>query len=324
MRAATLALFLLSLAGCPGSSSGLDARLLDHPGAWPERLVAVDALSDRATADAPGPGGERRPDAGLPPLLPQGVTLFINLGDSIAAGYYASSGHSYRALLVKNDDALYPAYAGKDLQSRFPGIKLSDLSKSGSTTSGLVQQAQNAPGNPSGNTLVVISSGGNDFNDDLLAMVDPVKSAAVAQTALANLGKVAARFANKTAYPGQVTVVMLNVHDPTDGTGNVPLMAGLTGFCTTIQKIGLLVGPIAVANLVSFDQTLAGAAASPGWALVDNHQAFLGHGFHYNDPASPHYQAADPTLWFHIDCVHGNDRGHHELRRLIWRRLFGD
>ena len=314
--------FALLSAACPG------AVVTSGDGA-PDRVSPTDvarhegtALLDRVSLADTGAREARLDVTVVPPLT--NVTLLVNLGDSLGAGYYATAGHSYRALLVNNDNLLYPAYAGRDLTSRFPGIKTVDKAKSGATTSGVLQQALSVGGNAVGNTLVVVSAGGNDFNDNLLTMVDPLKAQAMAQQATANIKKMIDHFRDKALFPGQLTFVMLDVFDPTDGTGNVPPLPNLTDFCVTIQKLGFLVGPIAVQNLAAFDQTYATFAAQQGVLLGGIHAAFLGHGYHHNDPASPHYVPTDPTLWFHTDCAHGNDRGHHEIRRVIWKVLTGE
>ncbi len=316
-------LVLLLGAACSASPATTDAPLAADLPRWPD---APRHLERTAADDAPASDATRRDgpavDQQLPPGL-QGLTLFVNLGDSLAAGYYASAGHSYKALLVKNDDVLYPACKGKDLTSLFPAVKVVDRSKSGATTTDAVAQAQGVAPNPAGNTLVVISAGGNDFNDNPLTMVDPAKTTASAQKATANLQLIVDHFRDAASYPGKVLIVMLNVYDPSDGTGNIPARSGLSGFCTSLQKLGFLVGPLMVQNLASFDQALGGFAAQQAVLLADNHAAFLGHGYHFDDPKCPVYDAADPTLWFHTDCVHANDRGHHELRRLIWKVLTG-
>ena len=43
----------------------------------------------------------------------------------------------------------------------------------------------------------------------------------------------------------------------------------------------------------------------------------LGHGFHATSETLESYDANDATEWFDNDCIHPNDRGHHELRRLF-------
>lgn len=283
--------------------------------AFPDSAVAFDRAREGAA-----PGDLARADT--PPL--PALSLFVNLGDSLGAGYNASAGHSYRALLVQNDDLLYPGYHGKDLRSRFPKIVVVDKAKSGATTAGAVSQALSVAGNPTGATLVVVSAGGNDFNDNTLVMIDPIQVAAIAKKATDNLKKIVDHFANKLAFPGGFVLVMLNVHDPTDGHGTIASRPNLTGFCATILKLGVLAGPIVVSNLGILNAAYASFAKTSAVRPVDNHAAFLGHGFHFDDPTSPVYKPADPTLWFANDCTHGNDRGHHELRRLIWKALSGE
>jgi len=331
-HAPALALVIL-LSGCPG-----DAVLLDDPDA-----SAMDqaAAPDRAAGkDGPatkldGPAGQKD-QASVPgdgPVSPDGskapglsnLTLFVNLGDSLAAGYYAGSGLSYKALLVKNNDALYPQYKGKDLKSRFPGLKVVDRSKSGAVTKEIMAQGKSVSGNPAGNTLVVISAGGNDFNDKITTMTLSPQTIAAANKGAANLKALYQHFGNKAKFPGKVTIAQLTIYDSTDGKGSIPKISGLTGFCKTIQgALGLLLGPVAIANLGTFNKILRTAATGAGVVVVDSHAAFLGHGFNYQDKTWKHYKPKDPTLWFHKDCAHGNNRGHHELRRLIWKSLMGN
>ena len=171
----------------------------------------------------------------------------------------------------------------------------------------------------------VVSAGGNDFNDDILAMVDPIKAAVVRNTVKSNLVKIADNFKDPLRYAGGATIVLLTVHDPTDGRGNLPALSGLDGFCKTIQgPVGLLVGGSAVTNLVALDDEIKKLGQRSDVRVVDNHGAFLGHGYHHADATLPSYHASDPTLWFSNDCAHLNDRGHHEVRRLIWHALFNE
>ncbi len=235
-----LSLTLLLLA-CAGQSTGADSRPVADaaPGegmSFRDRGLIPDKKGPKPDGppqklDGPAKkldGPVKKPDAGTAPVKPIKLTLLVNIGDSHAAGYYASAGNSYKALLVKNNDLLYPTHKGKDLSTLFPGIKVVDKSKSGAKTSEILKQAKSVSGNPVGNTLVVMSAGGNDFNESVTTMLMP---AAVAQKATANLKQIAAHFANKGKFPGTVTIVMLNIYDPTDGMGNIPNKGGLSGFC---------------------------------------------------------------------------------------------
>jgi len=328
----TTALLLLTLAGCSGgevsvgdagstprdgSAKNRDRALDIRKGAPDKKLPAGDL--PRGKLALPGPPPDGPPAAGL-----KNITLYVNLGDSLAAGYYASSGRSYRALLTKNNDLLYPAYKGKDLASRFPGLKVIDRSKSGAVAKEILAQGKTVKGNPAGNTLVVISAGGNDFNDKIATMTLAPQAIAKANAAAGYLKQLYQHFGDKSRFPGKVTIAQLTIYDSTDGKGSIPKISGLSGFCKTIQgALGLLLGPVAIANLGSFNKILRTAASGAGVVVVDSHAAFLGHGFNYQDKTWKHYKPNDPTLWFHTDCAHGNNRGHHELRRLIWKALTG-
>ncbi len=79
-----------------------------------------------------------------------------------------------------------------------------------------------------------------------------------------------------------------------------------------------------VGNLALFNGELAKFAAANKVIMADQHARFLGHGFHHSNPKNTYYNAADPSLWFYKDCAHANNRGHHEVRRLVWSRLFGN
>jgi hypothetical protein len=57
--------------------------------------------------------------------------------------------------------------------------------------------------------------------------------------------------------------------------------------------------------------------------VLDLRGHFLGHGFYSEASGSAAYDADDPTQWFDRDCIHPNDRGHHELRRLVHAAITG-
>ncbi|MBW2736421.1 MAG: hypothetical protein JRH20_28875, partial [Deltaproteobacteria bacterium] len=151
--------------GC--DDAAVDARLADA------------AHSDAARADGTGTDGSKSPDATLaadsaplgdvradgqagPAINPTNLTLYINLGDSVAAGSGAStSSRAYRRLLVENDDAFYPLFDGKDLKTIFPGITSISEAEAGSTSAALPGQIAGLPDNLTGETLVTIAIGGN-------------------------------------------------------------------------------------------------------------------------------------------------------------------
>lgn len=326
MRSRRLDLFLAcSLAALLGACSGdtnpapaADAAIADGPVA--DR--AADRAPDRA-ADAAAGDAVATPDA-APVELPElgELTMLVNLGDSIAAGQGVAQ--SYADLLMSNDDAAYPGFAGRDFSSEFPALKLVDKAMGGATSATVVGQASTVPPNPQGNTLVVVSAGGNDLINNATSLLDATKTKQVAQTIIDNIKTALAVFADKTKFPGQVFVLAMNVYEMTDGQGTMPADEPVIAVCKQLQALGPVVGGTMVKNFGVFNDTLAAAYAQQGLLLIDVHQAFLGHGFNYEDTANPHYHADDPTLWLQYDCIHPNQAGHDGIRRLIWRRLFGE
>ena len=64
-------------------------------------------------------------------------------------------------------------------------------------------------------------------------------------------------------------------------------------------------------------------AQERGAAMVDMRGHFLGHGVYFDDSDLDVHDDADPSPWFADDCIHPNDRGHHELRRLFVTAIEG-
>lgn len=319
----------LILAGVAISSSACS----DESG--PDGATTADGGVDARVAGDSKPVDSRPADSSAPPvdqaLKPDApaqtwpdlkdVTLYVNLGDSIAAGYGVKD--SYAELLLANDDAAYPDYQGKDLATRFVGVKLHDGAISGSTSSGMVQQLSKVPDNPGGHTIVTVSAGGNDLLFNVQVAFDPAKVQQFAQQIAANLKKVVAHFGDTTRYPGGATIVFFNIYDPTDATGTIPEDVPLVPQCKQYTQALELVAPLLLKHLALYNSELATfAIGQPGIWIADMHTAFLGHGYHYKDPASPFYDSADPTLWFSYDCIHPNQDGHLGLRALLWRLLF--
>ncbi len=58
-----------------------------------------------------------------------------------------------------------------------------------------------------------------------------------------------------------------------------------------------------------------------GVSIVDLRGHFLGHGHNHSDDSMGAYHSDDATLWFDNDCIHPNDRGHHEIRRLFYAAI---
>jgi hypothetical protein len=102
----------------------------------------------------------------------------------------------------------------------------------------------------------------------------------------------------------------MDVYDPSDGTGHVDGCF----FNLTLPEL--------VAALDVWRDRYVELATEMGFAVVDGLGHFHGHGHSYADPENPWYDAEDPSGWFD-DCVHPNDRGHHEIRRLFFEAIAG-
>lgn len=88
------------------------------------------------------------------------LTLYT-FGDSILdCARYNEHGVHPGQLIVRNDDALFPAFAGQDLQSRGPA-RLEHRAVDGATVAGLPAQARAV--RPAGRSVALLTVGGNDL-----------------------------------------------------------------------------------------------------------------------------------------------------------------
>ena len=312
-------------AGCGAESASASDGATNDQGvgeAWADSLArSGDAGGDGVLA--------ARSDLNLTARIPvEGLTLYVNMGDSIAAGYGIGRGLSYPELLVANDDESYPKFAGYDFEARVGAgkVTLASVARVGATSAELSGQLARAPDNPQGETLVTVSVGGNDLLNDFQALVaaDSTGVEKITDTILDNLRQVKAHFMNTERYGGRVTIVVLNVYDPTDGLGSLPPEVQVNQYCGLLKTFGKAIGPRLLANFAHYNSALAAFAAEEGLILADMHTVFLGHGFHYDDSSAQYYDAEDPALWFMSDCIHPTYEGHDAVRALLWATLVGD
>jgi len=241
---------------------------------------------------------------------PANPTRLVYLGDSITAGYGSSTGSmAYPALLEDNDSSGWPGYDDLDLQSTYPGLtEVIDVSRGGATTDTMLnQQLDNLEdelgGFPvSGETIVVFTIGGNDAQLALNPLADADE---IMESGLANMEEIVDWLLDPGHFTDGVRIYGTNIYEPTDAVGQY------SGCFFGMDFAG------DVATLDSFNDDLRDLASDKGIALVDLRGHFLGHGFYHDDPENEHHHADDPSLWMDDDCVHPNDRGHHEIRRLF-------
>ena len=107
-------------------------------------------------------GGGGGPDSAAGPL-----TLFT-FGDSILdCGHYNAHGVHPGALLVQNDDVLFPEFRGQDLRSGRGG-RLEHRALDGATVDGLARQLHGVRA-PAGPAVALLTVGGNDLLRGLAA-----------------------------------------------------------------------------------------------------------------------------------------------------------
>ena len=246
-------------------------------------------------------------------VFPDSPKRVIFLGDSITAGAGASNDdEDYASLLVNNTNA-WPEWNGIDLSTRFPEIEVVDVSEGGAWTGTLLnrqleylEERLELP--IEGETLVVITVGGNDLQSVLL---DPSGVDERLEKTVDNWRQIAEYFLDEQRFPDGSTLLMANVYEPTDAVGQVD-------DCFYGLNISIL-----LPSLHSANTQLRELAESLGFSALDMRGTFLGHGFNHSDPSSPHYYEEDPTLWLANGCTHPNPRGHHEIRALFWRAIDG-
>jgi len=284
-----------------------------------------DAGLDGDAALGDEPGSTYDGDAGATAALPidelDELRLVINLGDSLAAGYNAdgrngSGGHGYARLLVSNHPD-YPSYDGHSLSSLYPEVELRDLGESGATSHDALENLRDAslPATIDGDVLVLLTCGGNDFNDDWINMALQPATRVIAATLQSNYREIFRILRDRYERPAlghHVVFLVTNVHDPTGGTGSVPATFD-DGFCGTIHNFPAFVTRMAINNLTIFNDAIAEVTDELGGYLVDNHDVFLEHGMN-----------AGADRWIDGDCVHPTNEGHHQLRRRYWQVLTGE
>ena len=246
----------------------------------------------------------------------------VGLGDSITAGYTASSHRAFFDLLTDNGPDENPDVAGICLQGVFPDLHVENHAVSGSPSYAHLRQARALAPSPS-DTLgwVVITSGSNDLVYRYTnGPGDGAMRGATLEQArpwIASLGRRLDQLVDivQSKFPGGCEIFLATIYDPTDGVGDIEksipvLFRGL---------IGIGPWPQAEAVLDACNAEIVRVCQRPHVHLVDVHGLFLGHGIHHADRTARYYCATDPTLWFMNDVQHPSERGHDAIRRAFLR-----
>lgn len=203
------------------------------------------------------------------------------------------------SLLHRNDDDLWPEFAGRDLAHRLGRVRKLDVCIDGGTIGDVLgrQLERIHPRVRETTILVTVTAGGNDL---LGALFERGVDGLIRSTTegIRRYGRLAD--AVREAFPGAL-IVLTTVYDPTDGTGNLP---GLSD----------VLGRLPMEHLDRFNDAVREAAETHrDTVLADVHGHFLGHGV----------SADEDDRWYWLpNPIEPAARGASEIRR-IWLDAVG-
>jgi lysophospholipase L1-like esterase len=285
--------------------------------------AACSEGGDGSDTDATGdtdPGAVTNPDPDVNSYIPSGYrptapVRLVFLGDSITAGSGASkTSLQYTSLLQENEGSRWQGYNKEDLESMFGNIdEVIDVSVGGATTAtmksqqipALKQQLGTLPAQ--GETIIVFTIGGNDAQGALNPFANAQQ---VINSAFKNFDAMIDTLTDPTVFAETPHIYATNIYEPSGGVGKSSCFMGID----YSDKLPVL---------DDYNARLAELGQERGFAVVDLHGQFLDHNVNAEDPSNPNYDADDATNWFYDDCIHPNDRGHHELRRLFVAAIDG-
>lgn len=215
------------------------------------------------------------------------IDVYPELDYADRTGRPAPRGLGAASLLHRNVDAVWPAFAGRDLAHLAPGVRVVDATADGAATADVLDgQLSALPKRLDGPALITLTAGGND----LLGLLggDPGEAPRALGAIRERLQAIVSDLLRRGA---QVTVAVATVYDPTDGTGD------LDGRRLGAREMGWLAGHNAAVR----------AMAAPRVAVVDVEACFRGHGM----------SAPPRERWYWgRSSIEPGYRGAHELRRL--------
>src|SRR6266851_3701343 len=160
-----------------------------------------------------------------------GFRAYLALGDSMSIDRYPDLDHADRqtlalpvtglgaaSLLARNDDYVWPEFAGRDLVTISPGIDCRFEARDGATTESVLDSQVDAlrEVDPGGEVLVTLTAGGNDLLG-LIGAADRAGQAGV-RAVLDNLDAILGVVRDRLP---RAMILVANVYDPTDGTGDL-------------------------------------------------------------------------------------------------------
>ena len=198
----------------------------------------------------------------LYPALDAGETdVAVALERRVEAGAVAPLGAA--SLLVRNDDARWPEFAGRDLQSRWPRLESEMLATDAATIGDVFDAQLPVLRESSAEAIVTITVGGND----LLSAYSTRPRASLMQRIVRDIGAGYDAMLDAIAERlPRAKLVLTTVYDPSDRTGRIP---------------GVLedVGRLPLQHLDALNQHIRDLArARENALLADVYAHFLGHG----------------------------------------------
>lgn len=261
-----------------------------------------------------GPAGPVVPAVAFSQPWTSRPVLLVGLGDSVTAGFGARRGYGYFDRLFVNPQEEFSDMRGICLSDVLPGLRVTNLAVSGSTSMEHVERQLPRLPTVDSNVfgIVVITTGGNDLIHNY-GRTPPREGAmfgaasAEAEPWIKNfelrLESILAEINSR--FPGGCRIFLANIYDPTDSVGD-------------IQDAGLPAWPDGIRILSAYNNVIRRCAGKhENVHLVDLHTAFLGHGIHCTQFWTKHYNGHDPHYWYHVNLEDPNERGYDAIRRLF-------
>ncbi|MBD3675335.1 MAG: SGNH/GDSL hydrolase family protein [Planctomycetaceae bacterium] len=265
-----------------------------------------------------GPAGPPVAAAPFEETWSERPVVLLGFGDSVIAGYGATSGKGVYDRLVKNPDDEFTDMQGISLSAVLPNLSENNLALSGSTSLEhleiLIPKIPKYSDETFG--IVVATIGGNDIIH-MYGRTPPREGAMYgatlkqAQPWIRNLEERLNTILDEIAerFPGGYHVFLANIYDPTDGIGDT-VNAGLPAWPEGLKVLN------AYNDIIQQTCTQRDDAT-----LVDMHSAFQGHGIHSRQFWRSFYDADDPGYWYWDNLEDPNDRGYDALRRLFLNQM---
>jgi lysophospholipase L1-like esterase len=198
----------------------------------------------------------------LYPALDAGeIDVAVALERRVQAGAVAPLGAA--SLLVRNDDARWPEFTGRDLSSRWPRVAFQNLTSDGATIGDVFGDQLDALEESTEEAIVTVTVGGNDLLSAYSSKPRPTLMERIVRDIAGAYDAMLDAIADKLP---RARLVLTTVYDPSDRTGMIP---------------GILedAGKLPLQHLDTLNAHIRRAASTrEGGLLADVYGHFLGHG----------------------------------------------